>query len=121
MLDFYDIPWLYEPRAFPIAWDSDGRPSQYFTPDFYLPDEDLFIEITTMSQKLVTKKNGKVRTLRALYPEVKCKILYQRDYLHLVEKYGLEIPANLLHDPRPQRPQGPPTVVRLGGRGPQAG
>jgi hypoxanthine phosphoribosyltransferase len=120
LLDFYDIPWHYEPRSFPIAWDGDGRPSQYFTPDFYLPEEDLYIEITTMSQKLVTKKNGKVRTLRALYPEVKCKILYQRDYLHLVEKYGLEVPTNLLNDSRPQRPPGPPAVVRLGGRGPQA-
>lgn len=120
MLDFYDIAWLYEPRSFPIAWDGEGRPIQYFTPDFFLPDENLYIEITTMSQKLVTKKNGKVRTLRTLYPNVTCKILYQRDYLHLVEKYGLEVPTNLLHDSRPQRPPGPPAVVRLGGRGPQA-
>ena len=68
LLDFYGIPWDYEPRSFPIAWDGDGRPSQYFTPDFYLPDDDLFIEITTMSQKLVTKKNGKVRTLAEALP-----------------------------------------------------
>ena len=111
------MPWEYEPRAFPIAWDGEGRPNQYFTPDFFLPDDDLFIEITTMSQKLVTKKNGKVRTLRRLYPNVRCKILYQRDYLHLVEKYGLERPTNLPHQPRPIRMPGPPSVTRLGERG----
>jgi hypothetical protein len=117
LLDFYGVPWAYEPRAFPISWDGEGRPNQYFTPDFYLPDDDLFIEITTMSQKLVTKKNGKVRTLRRLYPSVRCKILYQRDYLHLVEKYGLERPTNLPHEPRPVRLPGPPSVTRLGERG----
>lgn len=70
-----------------------------------------------MSQKLVTKKNGKVKTLRRLYPDVRCKILYQRDYLHLVEKYGLERPTNLPHEPRPTRVPGPPSVTRLGERG----
>jgi hypothetical protein len=64
--------------------------TQRFTPDFYLPAYDLFIEITTLSQKLVTKKNRKVRRLRELYPEVSCKIFYQRDYLSLVTKYGLD-------------------------------
>lgn len=61
-----------------------------FTPDFYLPDQDVFIEVTTMNQKLVTKKNRKVRRLRELYPDVTIKIFYQRDYLRLSEKYGLE-------------------------------
>jgi hypothetical protein len=70
-----------------------------------------------MSQKLVTKKNAKVRRLRALYPEVKCRILYQRDYLHLVEKYGLEGPAHLPESPRPARSPGPPQVVKLDRRG----
>jgi hypothetical protein len=64
--------------------------TQQFTPDFYLPEWDLYIEITTMNQKLVTRKNRKVRRLQELYPEVKCKIFYQRDYLSLVTKYGLE-------------------------------
>jgi len=43
-----------------------------------------------MNQKLVTKKNRKVRRLRELYPDVKVKIFYQRDYLALLQKYGLE-------------------------------
>src|SRR5690606_21732812 len=92
LLDFYGIPWEYEPRSFPIAWDKDGQPRQFFTPDFFLPEEDLYIEITTMNQKLVTKKNRKVRLLRELYPDLRCKVLYQRDYIQLVVKYGLEDP-----------------------------
>ena len=90
LLDFYGIAWDYEPRTFTLERDRQGRPAQAFTPDFYLPAYDLYIEITTLNQKLVTKKNRKVRRLRELYPEVTCKIFYQRDYLNLVHKYGLE-------------------------------
>jgi hypothetical protein len=90
LLDFYQIAWAYEPTSFPIAWDRDGHPVQRFTPDFYLPEYDLYIEITTLNQKLVTKKNRKVRRLRERYPEIRCKVFYQRDYLSLVTKYGLE-------------------------------
>ena len=87
---------------------------RFFRPDFYLPDEDLFIEITTMNQKLVTKKNKKVRKLRALYPDVKCKIFYQRDYLHLLVKYGLEDAPEDEELPVPTRIPGPPRVFDLG-------
>ncbi len=110
------MEWQYEPTAFPIAWNRQGEPEQFFAPDFYLPEENNFIEITTMSQKLVTKKNAKVRRLRELYPDITCKILYQRDYLHLVVKYGLEEPANL-PDGVPTRIPGKPLVVKLTARG----
>jgi hypothetical protein len=90
LLDFYQIDWEYEPRSFDLDWDREGNVIQQFTPDFYLPEWDLYIEITTMNQKLVTRKNRKVRRLRELYPDVNCKIFYQRDYLSLVTKYGLE-------------------------------
>jgi hypoxanthine phosphoribosyltransferase len=92
LLDFYGVAWEYEPRTFELAWDADGRPTRAFTPDFYLPGHDLFIEVTTLRQELVTKKNGKVRRLRELHPEVQVKVLYQRDYLGLLVKYGLEEP-----------------------------
>lgn len=121
LLDFYGVPWLYEPRSFPIAWDRGGEARQYFTPDFFLPDDDLFIEITTMNQKLVTKKNRKVRLLRQLYPEVSCKVLYQRDYLQLVVKYGLEEPDHLDDVPPPSRLPGKPVVTRLDARGRRTG
>jgi hypothetical protein len=90
LLDFYQIEWEYEPRSFDLEWDLDGTVTTRFTPDFYLPAWDLYIEITTMNQKLVTRKNRKVRRLKELYPDVSCKIFYQRDYLSLITKYGLE-------------------------------
>jgi len=90
LLDFYQIEWEYEPTSFDIEWDKEGSVVARFTPDFYLPQYDLYIEITTLNQKLVTKKNRKVRRLRERYPEIKCKVFYQRDYLSLVTKYGLE-------------------------------
>ena len=90
ILDFYKIRWAYEPTTFPIEWDKKGRIIQSFTPDFYLPDQDLYIELTTMSQKLVTKKNRKVRRLREIYPHINIKIFYQKDFRNLLYKYGLQ-------------------------------
>jgi cytidylate kinase len=89
VMDFYRIRWQYEPKTFPIEWDENHNVLKAFTPDFYLPDLDLYIELTTMKQSLVTKKNRKVRRLRELYPEVNIKILYERDYRNLIWKYGL--------------------------------
>ena len=98
LLDFYEIDWEYEPRSFDLEWDREGNATQRFTPDFYLPAYDLYIEITTLNQKLVTKKNKKARRLREQYPDVEIRVLYQRDYLHLLVKYGLEPPSQLADD-----------------------
>jgi len=114
LLDFYDIRWEYEPREFAVEWDETGDPIKSFRPDFYLPDEDQYIEITTMNQKLVTKKNRKVRRLRELYPDVRCKVFYQRDYLHLLVKYGLEEPLHQEIPEAPTRIPGPLQVLDLG-------
>ena len=89
VMDFYRIQWMYEPRTFPIDWDESQNVIGAFTPDFYLPDLDLYIELTTMKQSLVTKKNRKIRRLRELYPDVNIKILYERDYKNLIWKYGI--------------------------------
>jgi hypothetical protein len=89
ILDFYRIRWEYEPTTFPIEWDRHGNPIASFSPDFYLPDFDLYIELTTMSQKLVTKKNRKVRRLKELYPDVNVKIFYQKDFRRLLFKFGI--------------------------------
>jgi len=96
LLDFYRVEWEYEPTAFPIEWDAAGQPTQHFRPDFYLPGWRLYIEITTLNQRLVTKKNRKVRRLRELYPDVRIKVLYQRDYLKLLDRYGLEPPSQMI-------------------------
>ena len=88
ILDFYQIRWQYEPHTFPIAWDETGRPVESFSPDFYLTDLDLYIELTTMKQSLVTKKNRKLRLLRQYYPNINIKLLYGRDFRSLMLKYG---------------------------------
>ncbi|MDJ0665085.1 MAG: hypothetical protein QNJ75_11015 [Acidimicrobiia bacterium] len=108
------MEWEYEPREFPIEFDDSGEPTKFFRPDFHLPDDDLYIEITTMSQKLVTKKNRKVRRLRELYPDIDCKIFYQRDYLSLLVKYGLEELPDQELPATPTRLPGPPRVEDLG-------
>ena len=77
------------PRTFPLAYASDGRVVESFSPDFYLPELDLYIELTTLKQSLVTKKNRKVRRLRELHPDIRVKLFYKRDVEALAEKYEL--------------------------------
>lgn len=88
-LEFYHIPYEYEPRSFTLESDGSGKVTEAFTPDFYLLEQDLYIELTTMKQSLVTRKNRKVRKLRRLYPDVRILIFYQRDFYRLMAKYGL--------------------------------
>ncbi len=85
------LAWEYEPRGFAIAWDDDGTVTRMFRPDFYLPAFDTYIEITTSSQRLVTRKNRKLRLLREHHPEIRCKLFYQRDYLELAHRFGLDV------------------------------
>jgi len=87
LLDFYCIEWLYEPRSFPLRWKGD-KIAEMFTPDFYLPELNLYVELTTLKQSLLTEKNRKVRELRKLYPEVNIKLLNKNDFIKLLAKYG---------------------------------
>jgi hypothetical protein len=89
LLDFYRIAWEYEPRSFPIQYGPDGAVLESFTPDFYLSELDLYVELTTMKQSLVTRKNRKVRLLRELYPHINIQVFYQKDFENLIFKYGL--------------------------------
>ena len=88
ILDFYEVRWAYEPDTFPIGWNLDGDVIESFSPDFYLPDLDLYVELTTLKQKLVRKKNRKLRRLRELYPDVRIKLFYARDFRALLLKFG---------------------------------
>ena len=89
LLNYYGIDWQYEPDQFPLQW-RDGRPVEMFRPDFYLTEYDMYIELTTMRQALVRRKNRKLRLLRALYPEINIKLLYRRDYQRLLERFGIK-------------------------------
>ncbi len=88
LLDFYGIGWQYEPRSFPLEWGPDGQSIQSFTPDFFLPDYDLFLEVTTVRPSLINRKNRKLRKLRERYPDINIKLLTLRDVEALFVKYG---------------------------------
>jgi hypoxanthine phosphoribosyltransferase len=91
LLDYYRVPWDYEPRTFVLEQAEDGTVVEAFKPDFYLPEQDLYLEVTVMKQSLVTRKNRKLRKLRELYPDVKVKLFYKRDIQRLAERYRLDL------------------------------
>jgi hypothetical protein len=91
LLDYYGIPWAYEPRTFVLEQDEQGRVVEAFTPDFYLPEQDLYLELTVMKQSLVTRKNRKLRKLRERYPDVNAKLFYRRDIERLAQRYRLDL------------------------------
>ncbi|MEW6178365.1 MAG: hypothetical protein AB1522_00410 [Chloroflexota bacterium] len=89
ILDFYGIRWEYEPHTFPLEWDEEGNVTLAFSPDFYLPEQDLYIELTTLRPQLSTRKNKKIRLMNQLYPHIKIKLLKRREMRDLMVKYGL--------------------------------
>ena len=91
ILDYYGVPWMYEPHTFVLERDEQGRVTEAFTPDFYLPEQDLYLEVTVMKQSLVTRKNRKLRKLRERYPDVRIKLFYRRDLERLAQHFHLDL------------------------------
>lgn len=87
MLDFFRIRWEYEPRTFLLEWDSEGNVVEAFSPDFYLPDQDLFVELTTQKPKQAWKKNRKIRRLKELYPEINIRLIDKKGFESLLKKH----------------------------------
>lgn len=90
ILDFYGIEWEYEPRTFPLQWDAQGNLTEAFTPDFYFPQQDLYVELTTLRPSLATRKNRKLRRMQELYPDIQIKLFKRREMRNLMVKYGLQ-------------------------------
>jgi len=89
ILDFYGIQWEYEPRTFPLKWDDEGNVLEAFTPDFYLPEQNLFVELTTLRPRLTTRKNRKLKRLKELYPEINIKLFKRRELRNMMLRFGL--------------------------------
>ena len=89
IMDYYGIRWVYEPRTFELEWDGSGKVILAFTPDFYLPDQDLYVELTTLRPQLSTKKNKKMRLMAELYPNINIKLMKRREMRDMMVKYGL--------------------------------
>jgi len=119
ILEFYDVRWEYEPTTFPILWNLEGDVVESFAPDFYLPDLGVFLEMTTLKQRLVRKKNRKLRRLRELYPDIRIKLFYARDFRAMMLKYGrLGLAESLSGTPGqvvPERPVPAADVAELAG------
>jgi hypoxanthine phosphoribosyltransferase len=105
VLDYYGIAWQYEPRTFPLAWDEHGEVTEAFTPDFYLPQQDLYVELTTRRPRLNTLKNHKLRRMAELYPDVHVKLFKRRDVRDLLVKFGLYSEADRLAGSEAQAPE----------------
>ncbi len=90
ILDFYGIQWEYEPRTFPLEWDEQGNVMEAFSPDFYLPQQDLYIELTTLRPQLATYKNRRMRRMKELYPHINIKLFKRREMRDLMVKFGLD-------------------------------
>jgi hypoxanthine phosphoribosyltransferase len=103
ILDYYGIQWEYEPITFPLAWDDQGNVLEAFTPDFYLPEQDLYIELTTLRPSLTTKKNRKIRRLQELHPEIHIKLFKRVDLRQLMIKYGLDKEAGKITGSQAQK------------------
>lgn len=103
ILDYYGLQWQYEPRTFPLVWNENGQVVEAFTPDFYLPEQDLYIELTTLRPKLSNPKNRKLRLMQQLYPQIKIKLLKRRDLHQLMVKFGLEEEASEIQGTLAQR------------------
>jgi hypothetical protein len=98
ILDYYGLKWEYEPRTFVLERDEEGAIREAFTPDFYLPQQDLYVELTTLRPKLIRIKNHKVRRLRSLYPDINIKLFKRRNIRDLMIKYGIDDQAENILD-----------------------
>ncbi|MEZ4833089.1 MAG: hypothetical protein R2873_14070 [Caldilineaceae bacterium] len=90
ILDYYGIEWQYEPHTFPLEWDAEGNVTVAFSPDFYIPDQDLYVELTTLRPKLIRHKNRKLRRMAELYPHINVKLFKRKDLRDMMVKYGVD-------------------------------
>jgi hypothetical protein len=94
ILDYYGVTWEYEPRTFPLEWDKNGNVIEAFKPDFYLPQQNLYVELTTLRPKLIQKKNRKLRKVKELYPDLNIKLFKRRELRNMMLRFGMVEEAN---------------------------
>ena len=74
-LDLSRYKWLYESKTFDLG-------NTTYTPDFYLPEFDCYIEIKGRSLDYFKKK---LKLFKKLFSNINYKILYKKD----LEKLGV--------------------------------
>ena len=78
LFNYLGIRWQHQPKIFNLV-------SQNYTPDFYLPDDDIYIEVKNFLWKYSKIRD---RKFRKLYPDIKLTLLLKKDYLELEKKYS---------------------------------
>lgn len=86
LLEFYRIRWEYEPRTFVLREDENGNVSVGFSPDFFLPDFDLYVEVTTKKPHLMNRKLRQVEAMHRQYPDVRIELLDRAGFEVLAKK-----------------------------------
>ncbi len=90
MLDFYRINWEYEPKTFMLEWDSEGNVVEAFSPDFYLVDQDLYVELTTQKPKQAWRKSRKIRRMKELYPDIQVRLIDKKGFESMLKKHSID-------------------------------
>ena len=75
MLDSHQILWKYKHRTFAVEWDEAGNFVDCFTPDFYMPAFDLYVELVATGCDALGAKARKVRLLRQQHPDIRIELL----------------------------------------------
>ena len=100
VFDALHVRWRYEPHTFVLRRNRRGRVTEAFTPDFYLPDLDYYVECTVARRKLTRVKRRKAEATRRLYG-VTVEILYRPDFEVLAHRWSLRRLAAALERTRP--------------------
>lgn len=80
---FLTVKWEYAPRTFDIG-------DQRYTPDFYLPETDTYIEVKNFWGAYSRKRDGK---FRKTYPHIRLEVILKPKYLSMQQEYAHLIPA----------------------------
>ncbi|MCB9819038.1 hypothetical protein H6788_02550 [Candidatus Nomurabacteria bacterium] len=82
VLNLTGIKWIHQPKRFRLK-------SQYYTPDFYLPESDKYIEIKNFLSDYSLKRD---KEFRELYPKLELELVLKEDYKKLEEEFANVIP-----------------------------
>jgi len=78
LFNYLGVKWLYQPKTFDLG-------SQNYTPDFYLPDRNAYVEVKNFLWKYSKIRD---RKFRKIYPDINLTLLLKKNYLKLENKYS---------------------------------
>lgn len=73
ILNLLKIKWVFQPESFDLKF-------QKYTPDFYLPEYDLYVEIKNFLSNYSAKRD---KAFRKLYPDKNLSLILRPEYTKL--------------------------------------